>query len=83
MCRSCRCGRAGAGADGWEMRTGGTRSSNRGAGEQQAGMEGRPELEARTEERASGKQGWRGGQNSKLEQRSGRAASGDGGAAGT
>jgi len=46
-------------------------------------MEGRPELEARTEERASGKQGWRGGQNSKLEQRSGRAASGDGGAAGT
>ena len=54
MCRSCRCGRAGAGADGWEMRTGGTRSSNRGAGERQAGMEGRPELEAGTEERQAG-----------------------------
>jgi hypothetical protein len=35
-------------------------------------MEGRPELEARTEERASGKRGWRGGRNLKLEQRSGK-----------
>ena len=46
MCRSCRCGWAGAGADKWEMRAGGRNSK----------------LEQR-----SGKRGWRGGQNSKLE----------------